>query len=1118
MNSDTPKQNQPSDPQQIPEVTVSFDTFDSETLLPETTMAFDTGFDTGAPDLPDPTQYPAVVSYARREEVGRGGMAKIFSADDPLLARLVAIKVSTADTSVPDTLFLREAEVLANLAHPNIPPIHSRGTDDLGRAFYSMKLIHGKTLQKILKQLASGDPETTGTFTLQRLLEIFRKVCDGVAFAHAKGYLHRDLKPENIMVGEFGEVLVMDWGLAVAFREHAQYDHPPGPPPEGEESGTIRLQGTPQYMSPEQVEGLVEGLDERSDVYALGGVLYAILTTNSPFSGTSLNEVLDRVRNGQITPMPEVRVITGPSGKTEVQMPEALRAVTFKAMALRRSDRYSSVNALVADIEAYQNGFATSAEQAGLLRQLTLLIKRNRLASSLAAMLLVVAAAFTVRLAQSEKLSRLRAIEAQNNAAEATAEKKAARHSAADAQMAVAEIAEREGNSTELRRSLQSIPEECRDQKWSYLDDRLNGETLHLVSKTDSPWLGAEVIPKKPALLLTLEKDGAVRCVDLNTGAIQDLFTVNPAGLTSLMGVSADGSLILVGRTISKPKSPQQTVFEAYSVADKKLKFTGSIPHSADYFIFNTSGNLFGRCSYAGGGGVTAYNPANGAVLWEKNSFGWFTASFSEDGEVINLYSSSKGFLQLDPRTGQDRIQPSPIVYPNPIPGCARIVSISPSGADTFVPSKAGFDVLETKTGKLKFTIQQPPGRIALKRVEADWTNQLLFCVYRKGNRDAVLQVHNSQDGKKLISRGFSTPNTLGDLRILTHPQSKHVVVLTSKYLKAWNIQPARSLKQLELAPRPPTGITHSFCFVENADTGLAYLSKNVGGVPTLLDLKERGTQETPQTSFGPINGNYNATLISSSDGKTVALANNTPRTAKGTPREVQICKMENGAFSPVSRRDMGVWETRVQMSPSGKLLWQGMYFVDTKTLSILPKVDRTGFTAVEEPASTRWVGEDRVVEIAVPQVGQSEEDEETLSRVLLLWSTGGGKPLATASAPYAVAVAASPDASQILEAGSDLRMRLRNAKTLEIIREIRVHDAPLTAVAWHPHLPFAATASEDHSVKIWDLRTDKMVQKYSLFLDMPNGLYWSPDGKGLAVQHTEASTFIDIFRPESCQ
>jgi WD40 repeat protein len=104
------------------------------------------------------------------------------------------------------------------------------------------------------------------------------------------------------------------------------------------------------------------------------------------------------------------------------------------------------------------------------------------------------------------------------------------------------------------------------------------------------------------------------------------------------------------------------------------------------------------------------------------------------------------------------------------------------------------------------------------------------------------------------------------------------------------------------------------------------------------------------------------------------------------------------------------------------------------------------------------------------------------------------------------------------VEAGSDLRMRIRDSRTLKIVRELRVHDAPLTAVAWHPHLPLIATASEDHSVKIWDLRTDKMVEKLSLFLDLPNGLYWSPDGKSLAVQHTDSSTFVDIFRPESCR
>lgn len=204
--------------------------------------------------------------------------------------------------------------------------------------------------------------------------------------------------------------------------------------------------------------------------------------------------------------MPEVRVITGPSGKTELQMPEALRAVTFKAMATRRSDRYPNVNALVADIEAYQNGFATSAEQAGLLRQLTLLIKRNRLASSLAAILLVVAAAFTVRLAQSEKLSRLRAVEAQQNAQQALIEKKAARRTAADAQLAMAEIAERELNTSEVRRSLQAVPEELREHNWHYLDDRLNVGVTSVQAKGDAAWSAVEPVLQKSGIVFHLRK------------------------------------------------------------------------------------------------------------------------------------------------------------------------------------------------------------------------------------------------------------------------------------------------------------------------------------------------------------------------------------------------------------------------------------------------------------------------------------------------------------------------------------------------------------------------------------------------------------------------------------
>lgn len=646
------------------------------------------------------------------------------------------------------------------------------------------------------------------------------------------------------------------------------------------------------------------------------------------------------------------------------------------------------------------------------------------------------------------------------------------------------------------------------------MDDRLGGGALQLVSKTDSPWLGAAVVKKTPGALVALEKSGLICSVDLDTGKIQDLLKLNQTGLASIIGVSGDGSMVVVSRMVHKPKTPLQPVLEAYTMADKKLKFSSPIQHPSDALIFNDAGSLFCRCSYARGGAFSVYNSATGAVLWEKQQLGYVFASFSADGEIVNLYTDKQGFLQFDATTGAERSQPIPVPYSAPLPGYAQVVSRSPSGEHTFMPSRSGFDLLDTKTGKLRFSIQQPPGKIVLKRVEADWANQLLFSVYRRGDRDGILEVHSAEDGKKLISCGFSTPNTMRDLRVLAHPQSKHVIVISDKYLKVWNIQPVSFGRRLELAPKPPIGVIHSFCFVENADNALACLSRNQSGGLSLLDLKKEGTQETKQPSFGTVSGGHHVTLVSSADGKTVAFS----RTVKGGSREVQICKLANGAFSPVIQKAVAVYENRFLMSPSGKTLWQGSSFLETETLSTLVTVDRAGLNAVEEPTSSRWVGEDRVVEIAVPHGAQAEDDEETLSRVLLLWSTAGGKPLAIIGAPNAVAVAASPDASMIAEAGSDLRVRIRDSKALKIVRELRVHDAPLTAVAWHPNLPFIATASEDHSVKIWDLRTDKMLEKLSLFVDLPNGLYWSPDGKSLAVQHSDTSTFVDIFRPDSCQ
>ncbi|MBM3983478.1 MAG: serine/threonine protein kinase, partial [Planctomycetes bacterium] len=248
----------------------------------------------------DPSAPAAPPGYELLAEIGRGGMGVVYRARDLALNRDVAVKI-LQERFPPDGTaarqFVEEAQITGQLAHPGVPPVHQVGALADGRPFLVMKLIKGHTLDVILTQ----NPERA------RLLAIFDALCATVGYAHARGVIHRDLKPQNVMVGAFGEVQVMDWGLAKVLRPPSAGagEQPPAPPaptngsaphtefrvPLSDQTVPGSVMGTPGYMSPEQAGGEHDKIDRRADVFALGGVLCTILTGRGPYTGTSATEV-----------------------------------------------------------------------------------------------------------------------------------------------------------------------------------------------------------------------------------------------------------------------------------------------------------------------------------------------------------------------------------------------------------------------------------------------------------------------------------------------------------------------------------------------------------------------------------------------------------------------------------------------------------------------------------------------------------------------------------------------------------------------------------------------------------------------------------------------------------
>ncbi len=293
--------------------------------------------------------------YVVLEEIARGSMGRVVLAYDDVLQRHVALKI-LHDKHRADKLscyrFSMEARITGRLQHTSMVPIYDMGVLPSGQRFFAMRVIEGMSLQDVLRGRAGGDRRMLTDFGRDRLITVMRRVCQGVAYAHAHKVVHRDLKPANILIGEFGEVAVVDLGLArqVVIDPSDQADIPEARELANAETGRITrvgsVIGTPYYMSPEQAMGLQDMVGPQSDVYGLGAILYHVLANRPPFSGQKVNEVLAKVRRGGATP---------PSRAAPDQdVPGDLDAIVMRALSMDPEVRHSGAQALAGELGAYQ--------------------------------------------------------------------------------------------------------------------------------------------------------------------------------------------------------------------------------------------------------------------------------------------------------------------------------------------------------------------------------------------------------------------------------------------------------------------------------------------------------------------------------------------------------------------------------------------------------------------------------------------------------------------------------------------------------------------------------------------------------------------------------------------
>ncbi len=1050
---------------------------------------------------PNETAGERIGRYKLLQQIGEGGFGTVWMAEqvEPV-TRMVALKIIKLgmDTREVIVRFEAERQALAMMDHPNIAKVFDAGATDKGRPFFVMELVRGIPITRFCDEQQFG--------TKERLL-LFGDVCSAINHAHQKGIIHRDIKPSNVMVTLHGDkpvVKVIDFGIAKATQGKltdktlfTKFD---------------QFIGTPVYMSPEQAALSGLDIDTRSDIYALGILLYELLTGKPPFDAKSLlsaghDEMRRIIREVEpVKPSSRLSTIMGdertllararqiePDKLSRTVEPD-LDWIVMKAIEKDRTRRYETANGLALDIQRFLADEPVSAAAPSAAYRFSKFARRNRtalgVAGGFAAVLLAatgVSAWQAVRATRAEELAKERVVEvaaerdakdaarrdAERNATQAGEEKENTRRALAKAQIALAEAAYREQDGSGMKAPLEATPADLRESSWDYLFKHADTS----LASAKGQGVGAAAIPGRAGIFVVADLHDGITVVNAVTGERLSQFKPTPGqsgGWVRGVAVSPDGGRVAFGALAGAG-------IAIYDLRDGKPLIEWAAPDT-DTLEFSDDGSRLLQASSIDGQ-TCLWDAATGRRIWTLPSSG--RAVFEPSGaqvitargaDMVVLNALDGTILRTLPRAQ--------------FPGVSAM-AMHPRGKLVVTGGPGGYiRGLDLAEGRSLFEFHAHDGYVRFLEFSPD--GERFASVAELAGQGQSIHVWDSATGVRIQSLlgGFGRAE---GFRI--HPLSEELL-LSGYVTKSWSLarpRPAWTLPGVSAAAFP------------GSDEVCLSLNSGNGSVASYT----LGKQE-PALAWNSVASGFRIVSVSANGRCAVAGA---PGDAES---RVQIISNPGGV--PVETH---VLQTRftlgfMRLSPDGGrlLTFVGVgpmnHCFDTATGAVLPGLELTDLMQINDAA---WLDGGRVAGLVTARRPRSDPRSEEW---LVLWDAATGlRLLHSPNSSLMNCLAAAPGGHRLAEAGVDKMIRIRDATTLAVVHEFRAHDASITALAWHPDRPLLASASADLTVKIWNPDSGECLEEWRGFVKNPTTLQFSPTGRRLL---TAGGGPARIWEPKSVQ